>query len=73
MSGLALSVGRELDEWVDEMLGEFWQLEDVCIVQLLCCQWTMSLSGLSVVRRHTGVALSSDPKSELGPVQPNGQ
>ena len=30
MSGLALSVGRELDEWVDEMLGEFWQLEDVC-------------------------------------------
>ena len=29
-SSLALSVGRELDEWVDEMVGEFWQLEDVC-------------------------------------------
>ena len=51
-SGLALSVGRELDEWVDEMVGEFWQLENVCsTLQLLPVD---SVTLWSAVRRHTG-------------------
>ena len=68
-SGLALSVGRELDEWVDEMVGEFWQLEDVCSTAAASGQCH---SLVSCEETHWST-LSSDPKSELGPVQPNGR
>ena len=68
-SGLALSVGRELDEWVDEMVGEFWQLEDVCSTAAASGQCR---SLVSCEETHWST-LSSDPKSELGPVQPNGR
>ena len=68
-SRLALSVGRELDEWVDGMAGKFWQLQGVCSTAAATGQCR---SLVSCEETHWST-LSPDPKSELGSVQPNGR
>ena len=68
-SRLSLSVGRELDEWVDGLASEFWQLHGVCSTAAATGQCR---SLISCEETHWST-LSPDPKSELGPVQPNGR
>ena len=60
--------GRRLEEWVDTLVGEFWSVVNVCQGN------GDSGCGSLVSCDHTNwSALSPDPKSELGRIQPNGR
>ncbi|XP_028843481.1 xylosyltransferase 2 [Denticeps clupeoides] len=60
-------VGPALEAWADRSLGSFWSTGGVCSSQALPCP-SVGLCGKSAWS-----SLSSDPKSELGPVKNNGR
>ena len=61
--------GPDLDDWIDSAVEYFWTVEATCIISgkiagcdhLLSCESTLWSSR------------SSDPKSEIGKVKPNGR
>ncbi|XP_041133745.1 xylosyltransferase 1-like isoform X2 [Polyodon spathula] len=58
--------GRELERWVDELVGAHWSALDVCSVGPSNCPVMQACS------QTTWSALSPDPKAELGPVRADG-
>ena len=62
--------GEELHRWADELCGRFWHISGVCSVDPLTGGRCPSLPACSSSEWST---LFPDPKSEIGPVQPNGR
>ncbi|KAG9264541.1 xylosyltransferase 2 [Astyanax mexicanus] len=60
-------LGKDLEVWVDSLVGGFWVTGDICSSQLSLCP-TVALCA-----KTTWSSLSPDPKSELGPVKSNGR
>ncbi|XP_042658612.1 xylosyltransferase 2 [Tyto alba] len=59
--------GKELEDWADGAIGAFWSVADVCIGSPSAC------TSLETCRETSWSSLSPDPKSELGPVKPDGR
>ena len=62
--------GAQLDEWLDELVGEAWKLEGFCRTEIgnsSHCSWLPDCTSAS------WSTFSSDPKSEIGEIQPNGR
>lgn len=59
--------GRALDEWADSAISTFWSVADVCIGSESSC------SSLEICSKTSWSSLSPDPKSELGPIKPDGR
>lgn len=59
--------GRALDEWADSAISTFWSVADVCVGSESSC------SSLELCSKTSWSSLSPDPKSELGPVKPDGR
>lgn len=57
--------GSQLDDWIDKLVGDFWHLRGICT--------TGSCKGIPHCEDTSWSSLFPDPKSELGPVQPNGK
>uniref|UniRef100_A0A4W4GM74 Xylosyltransferase 2 n=1 Tax=Electrophorus electricus TaxID=8005 RepID=A0A4W4GM74_ELEEL len=60
-------VGKDLEAWVDSLVGAFWVTGDVCSTQTSQCPTVAQCA------KATWSSLSPDPKSELGPVKSNGR
>ncbi|KAF2976770.1 hypothetical protein EK904_009297 [Melospiza melodia maxima] len=60
-------VGARLDAWVDSLVSGVWSAVDVCSVGPSACP---VLQGCA---QTAWSSLSPDPKSELGPVKPDGR
>ncbi|KAI4881303.1 hypothetical protein NFI96_029918 [Prochilodus magdalenae] len=60
-------VGKALESWVDNLVGNFWVTGDICSSQTSLCP-TVALCA-----KTTWSSLSPDPKSELGPVKSGGR
>ncbi|XP_072549577.1 xylosyltransferase 2 [Salminus brasiliensis] len=60
-------VGKDLEAWVDNLVGAFWVTGDICSSQISLCP-TVALCA-----KTTWSSLSPDPKSDLGPVKSNGR
>lgn len=64
--------GEALESWIDSLVGHFWSLDSsppVCI-SMISPQGCRNIPTCEDTEWST---LSPDPKSELGPVQPNGR
>uniref|UniRef100_A0A8C9G4P3 Xylosyltransferase 2 n=1 Tax=Pavo cristatus TaxID=9049 RepID=A0A8C9G4P3_PAVCR len=59
--------GRALDEWADSAISTFWAVADVCVGSDSSC------SSLEICSKTSWSSLSPDPKSELGPIKPDGR
>lgn len=59
--------GKELEDWVDNTIGTFWSVADVCMGRPSAC------TSLQTCSKTSWSSLSPDPKSELGPVKPDGR
>lgn len=66
-AGKAQLTGRALDEWADSAISTFWAVADVCVGSSSSC------SSLETCSKTSWSSLSPDPKSELGPVKPDGR
>lgn len=66
-AGKAQLTGRALDEWADSAISSFWAVADVCVGSSSSC------SSLETCSKTSWSSLSPDPKSELGPVKPDGR
>ncbi|XP_028674594.2 xylosyltransferase 2 isoform X1 [Erpetoichthys calabaricus] len=60
-------VGKQLQDWVDRSVGAFWLTNDMCATTPTSCP------SLRLCAQTEWSSLSPDPKSELGPVKPNGR
>ncbi|RMC17740.1 hypothetical protein DUI87_05405 [Hirundo rustica rustica] len=60
-------VGARLDAWVDSLVSSVWSAVDICSVGATACP---VLQGCA---QTAWSSLSPDPKSELGPVKPDGR
>lgn len=60
-------VGARLDAWVDSLVSSVWSAVDICSVGPTACP---VLQGCA---QTAWSSLSPDPKSELGPVKPDGR
>ncbi|XP_029432930.1 xylosyltransferase 1 [Rhinatrema bivittatum] len=63
----AVLTGRELENWVDSLVSNVWSAVDICATGPTSCP---------VMQACTQTAWSShspDPKSEMGPVKPDGR
>jgi protein xylosyltransferase len=61
--------GKDLEQWLDELVGEFWKIESVC-------RTGVSRDGCSYVSECASTdwsTFSPDPKSELGQVKWDGR
>ncbi|KAF7242925.1 Xylosyltransferase 1, partial [Varanus komodoensis] len=63
----AALTGTKLENWVDSLVGGVWSAVDVCSTGSTACP-VMQDCG-----RTSWSSLSPDPKSELGPVKPDGR
>ncbi|KAL7979173.1 hypothetical protein Chor_015197, partial [Crotalus horridus] len=63
----ALLTGSKLESWVDSLVGSTWSAVDVCTTGPTSCPVMQACSQTS------WSSLSPDPKSELGPVRPDGR
>eukprot|EP00062_Callorhinchus_milii_P009122 gi/632952731/ref/XP_007892011.1/ PREDICTED: xylosyltransferase 1 [Callorhinchus milii] len=59
--------GSQLENWVDSMVNSLWSAVDICASGPTSCPVTQTCS------QTTWSSLSPDPKSELGPVKPDGR
>ena len=59
--------GKKLEDWIDALVGEFWSVVNVCR-----SDDSSGCGSLAYCDRTNWSALSPDPKSELGRIQPNG-
>ncbi|NXD30509.1 XYLT1 Xylosyltransferase, partial [Spelaeornis formosus] len=60
-------VGADLDVWVDSLVSSVWSAMDICSVGATACPVLQSCA------QTAWSSLSPDPKSELGPVKPDGR
>ncbi|NXS12080.1 XYLT1 Xylosyltransferase, partial [Neodrepanis coruscans] len=60
-------VGARLDAWVDSLVGSVWSAVDICSVGPTACPVMQGCA------QTAWSSLSPDPKSELGPVKPDGR
>ncbi|XP_076844795.1 xylosyltransferase 2 isoform X2 [Brachyhypopomus gauderio] len=60
-------VGKDLETWLDSLVGAFWVTGDVCSTQTSQCPT------IATCAQSSWSSLSPDPKSELGPVKSNGR
>ncbi|XP_067162646.1 xylosyltransferase 1 [Apteryx mantelli] len=63
----AALVGTKLESWVDSLVGSAWSAVDVCSSGATSCPVMQACS------QTAWSSLSPDPKSELGPVKPDGR
>ncbi|MEE6527188.1 hypothetical protein FKM82_028372 [Ascaphus truei] len=61
-------LGQALDNWTDLSVGRFWSIGGVCTAGSLS-----SCPSLPTCSKTHWSSLSPDPKSELGPVRPDGR
>ena len=59
--------GKALEDWADAAIGAFWSVADVCVGSPSAC------ASLETCSKTSWSSLSPDPKSELGPVKPDGR
>ena len=64
--------GTQLEEWLDELVGEFWTTGEYCRVEDATtvgsqCSW------IPDCRSTDWSTFSPDPKSDIGKIQPNGR
>lgn len=59
--------GTKLENWVDSLVGSVWSAVDVCSMGPTSC------SVMQACSQTSWSSLSPDPKSELGPVKPDGR
>lgn len=59
--------GKALEDWADGAISAFWSVADVCVVSPSAC------GSLETCSKTSWSSLSPDPKSELGPVKPDGR
>lgn len=59
--------GKELEDWADAAIGTFWSTANVCVSSPSAC------ASLETCSKTSWSSLSPDPKSELGPVKPDGR
>ncbi|KAM9371323.1 xylosyltransferase 2 [Phaethornis superciliosus] len=59
--------GRALEDWSDAAIGTFWSAADICSGGSSAC------ASLETCSKTSWSSLSPDPKSELGPVKPDGR
>ena len=67
-----LKTGEDLQDWVDSLVGRFWSLDSpssICISTVN----SQDCGEIPSCESTQWSTLSPDPKSELGPVQPNGR
>ena len=65
-------VGTELEEWLDELVGEFWTAEGYCrtgtpTIAGSRCSWIPDCNSTD------WSTFSPDPKSEIGKIKPDGR
>ncbi|XP_061455462.1 xylosyltransferase 1 isoform X2 [Rhineura floridana] len=63
----AALTGTKLENWVDMLVGGMWSTVDICSVGPTSCPV------MQVCSQTSWSSLSPDPKSELGPVKPDGR
>lgn len=63
----AALVGARLDAWVDSLVGSVWSAVDICSTGPTACPVMQACT------QTAWSSLSPDPKSELGPVKPDGR
>ncbi|CAI5792164.1 xylosyltransferase 1 isoform X1 [Podarcis lilfordi] len=63
----AALTGSKLENWVDKLVGGMWSAVDICSTGPTSCPVMQACSQTS------WSSLSPDPKSELGPVKPDGR
>ncbi|XP_070811439.1 LOW QUALITY PROTEIN: xylosyltransferase 1 [Pituophis catenifer annectens] len=63
----AMLTGTKLESWVDSLVGSVWSAVDICTTGPTSCPVMQACSQTS------WSSLSPDPKSELGPVRPDGR
>ncbi|XP_066496934.1 xylosyltransferase 1 [Tiliqua scincoides] len=63
----AVLTGTKLENWVDSLVGGMWSAVDICSTGPTSCPVMQACSQTS------WSSLSPDPKSELGPVKPDGR
>jgi len=61
--------GESLEQWLDELVGDTWKLEDICRTD----SSADSCSSIPDCSSTDWSTFSPDPKSELGEVQRNGR
>ncbi|GAB0197764.1 xylosyltransferase 2 [Grus japonensis] len=59
--------GKALEDWADGAISTFWSVADVCVSSPSAC------ASLETCSKTSWSSLSPDPKSELGPVKPDGR
>lgn len=59
--------GKELEDWADAAISTFWSAVNVCVSSPSAC------ASLEICSKTSWSSLSPDPKSELGPVKPDGR
>lgn len=59
--------GKALEDWADSAISTFWSVADVCVSSPSAC------AALETCSKTSWSSLSPDPKSELGPVKPDGR
>lgn len=59
--------GKALEDWADGAISAFWSVADVCVSSPSAC------ASLETCSKTSWSSLSPDPKSELGPVKPDGR
>lgn len=62
-----VKTGSDLLNWIDQLVSRFWAVQAVCTLGVSSCK---NLPSCEDSRWSTSYP---DPKSELGPVQPNGR
>ncbi|KAM6379301.1 xylosyltransferase 1 isoform 1-T1 [Pluvialis apricaria] len=60
-------VGAQLEAWVDSLVGSVWSAVDICSAGPTACPVMQGCA------QTAWSSLSPDPKSELGPVKPDGR
>lgn len=75
-------VGEDLESWIDEVAVHSWTAKEICLASDDTNMWSRSLPKDSsckhaiiprLCKTERWSSLSPDPKSEIGPVQPNGR
>lgn len=59
--------GKALEDWAHGAISAFWSVADVCVGSPSAC------ASLETCGETSWSSLSPDPKSELGPVKPDGR
>lgn len=59
--------GKALEDWADSAISTFWSVADICVGSPSAC------ASLETCSETSWSSLSPDPKSELGPVKPDGR